>query len=161
MIDHISLQRVQQLHPANQHAAIQLLLDSHSIGISIRYTSTLRNWAEQDILYAKGRTAPGYIVTRAKGGQSFHNYGFAVDFCLLLKNGKAVSWSLGDDNNFDGKPDFMQVISLAKKLGYKSGSDWSIPDYPHLQSTHGLTIDECQKRHNDGSMDKNGYIFIK
>ena len=114
-----------------------------------------------DVLYAQGRTAPGHIVTYAKAGESFHNWALALDFCLLLRGGKEVSWSLGDDNNFDGKPDFMQVIELAKKLGYESGSDWKKPDYPHLQLTHGLTWQECKKRYDSGLTDKDGYIFIQ
>src|SRR5690606_22511724 len=46
-----------------------------------------RTWAEQDALYAQGRTKPGSIVTNAKGGQSNHNFGIAMDFGVF-KDGK-------------------------------------------------------------------------
>ena len=35
----------------------------------------LRTFAQQNALYAQGRITPGKIVTKAKGGQSWHNFG--------------------------------------------------------------------------------------
>lgn len=161
-VDYISLQRALMVHPSIEHACIELLIDCESTGIPIRYVSTYRTFNKQNQLYAKGRSSPGNIVTWARGGFSFHNYGLAIDFCLLLKNGE-VSWNMGDDNNFDGVADWMQVVKLAKKLGFKWGGDWKDKkkkDYPHFQLTHGLTIDECKNRLDKGLCDKNGYIFI-
>jgi hypothetical protein len=43
----------------------------------------VRTFAEQDALYAQGRTRKGLRVTNAKGGQSYHNYGLAADCALL------------------------------------------------------------------------------
>jgi len=59
---------------------------------TLRFTHTLRTHAEQDKLYAQGRTVKGSIVTNARGGQSYHNYGLAIDICLLSKDGTKVSW---------------------------------------------------------------------
>lgn len=42
-------------------------------GVSVLLTCTYRSAEEQDRLYAQGRTAPGRIVTNAKGGKSKHN----------------------------------------------------------------------------------------
>jgi hypothetical protein len=39
----------------------------------------MRSFAEQDALYAQGRTKPGKIVTKARGGFSNHNFGVAFD----------------------------------------------------------------------------------
>src|SRR6202021_3611073 len=47
----------------------------------------MRTFAESDALYAQGRTEPGPIVTNAPAGESFHNYGLAVDFDMVT-NGK-------------------------------------------------------------------------
>ena len=46
-------------------------------GLSARLISGTRTFAEQDRLYAQGRTEPGNVVTNARGGQSNHNYGIA------------------------------------------------------------------------------------
>lgn len=47
------------------------------------YVATLgfRTYDEQNQLFAKGRTLPGPKVTRARAGESQHNFGLAVDFC--------------------------------------------------------------------------------
>lgn len=73
--------RIEDLHPCLQEKARQLIELCKAEGIEIRVTSTLRTFAEQAQLYAQGRTKPGQIVTRAKPGQSWHNYGLAVDVC--------------------------------------------------------------------------------
>lgn len=44
--------------------------------------SGYRSVEAQDKLYRQGRTEPGPIVTRARGGSSMHNFGMAVDFAL-------------------------------------------------------------------------------
>jgi peptidoglycan L-alanyl-D-glutamate endopeptidase CwlK len=48
-------------------------------GIQIRVINGFRTYAEQDELYAKGRTTDGKIVTHATGGFSNHNFGIAFD----------------------------------------------------------------------------------
>ena len=60
-------------------------------GIDVLITSTLRDVEAQNALYAQGRTAPGKIVTNARGGDSWHNWGCAIDFVPML-NGKC-QWS--------------------------------------------------------------------
>lgn len=43
-----------------------------------------RSFAEQDKLYAQGRTNKSKpIVTNARGGYSAHNYGLAIDFVIV------------------------------------------------------------------------------
>lgn len=48
-------------------------------GLEPIVTEGFRSVARQNELYAQGRTRPGQIVTKARGGQSAHNYGLAVD----------------------------------------------------------------------------------
>ncbi|ETT55410.1 peptidase m15b and m15c dd-carboxypeptidase vany/endolysin [Paenibacillus sp. FSL R7-269] len=101
----------------------------------------LRTIVEQDALYAQGRTKPGQIVTNAKGGTSYHNYGLAVDFALLLNDGKQVSWDMKLDVDKDGVTEWMEVVQEAKTLGFEWGGDWTtFKDYPQLQMFFGLKI---------------------
>jgi hypothetical protein len=44
----------------------------------------VRTPAEQDAEYAKGRTAPGGIVTQAKGNESPHVWGLAADIYRIV-----------------------------------------------------------------------------
>ena len=75
------------LHPDLQVAAAKLKEICKAHGISINYSECLRTKAEQDALYAKGRTAPGKIVTKAKGSSysSQHQWGVAIDFYLAME----------------------------------------------------------------------------
>jgi peptidoglycan L-alanyl-D-glutamate endopeptidase CwlK len=43
-----------------------------------------RTPARQDHLFAQGRTRPGKIVTYARGWESFHQYGLAVDMAFKI-----------------------------------------------------------------------------
>lgn len=50
-----------------------------TMGCDYRLISGYRSWADQDALYAQGRSAPGARVTNAQAGDSFHNYKIAGD----------------------------------------------------------------------------------
>src|SRR2546427_295988 len=94
------------------------------------------------IVYAKGRTVPPigkkYIVTKAKGGQSYHNFGLAFDIVVLDSLGKA-DW---DTNH----PGWNKAGDLGKSVGLEWGGDWkSFKDLPHFQYTGGLTLEECRE----------------
>ncbi|EAH4447205.1 M15 family metallopeptidase [Listeria innocua] len=86
-----------------------------------------RSYAEQNALYEQGRTKPGAIVTNAKGGQSNHNYGVAVDLCLYTNDGKDVIWETNTKR-------WKRVVAIAKSVGFKWGGDWTgFKDYPHFE----------------------------
>lgn len=129
------------LHPVVMAAATVLIERCYARGVHILITQGLRTIAEQDALYAQGRTKPGSIVTNAKGGYSYHNYGLAVDFALLLTNGSSVSWDMCRDGNNNQVADWQEVVKEAKALGFEWGGDWtSFKDYPHFQMVFGLTL---------------------
>ena len=135
-----SLVRISQLHPTVSKATLLLIKRCYERGVYIVVTQGLRTIVEQNDLYAQGRTKPGPIVTNARGGYSFHNFGTAIDFALLLNDKGQVSWDMKMDLDKDGKADWMEVVEEAKKLGFKWGGDWtSFKDYPHFEMTFGLT----------------------
>lgn len=104
-------------------------------GIDVLITSTLRDNESQNALYAQGRTTAGNIVTNAKAGQSFHNYGCAFDFVPLV-NGKAV-WN-------DSKL-FERCGVIAESCGLEWAGRWkSFKELAHCQYTGGLTIKDLQ-----------------
>ncbi|MFE4713976.1 M15 family metallopeptidase [Paenibacillus sp. NPDC056722] len=136
-----SASRLSGLHPVILAASTALIERCYARGIPIVITQGLRTIAEQDALYAQGRTKPGAIVTNAKGGYSYHNYGLAVDFALLLPNGSSVSWDMKLDGNGNNIADWLEVAEEGKRLGFEWGGDWtSFKDYPHFQMTFGLTL---------------------
>ena len=74
-----SEKRIRQLHPALAAAVRDTIADLAGRGLVVEIVQGLRTFAEQDELYAQGRTKPGQIVTQARGGESNHNYGLAAD----------------------------------------------------------------------------------
>ncbi len=92
----------------------------------VRIISGTRTYAEQDALYRKGRYgSTEAVVTKAKGGQSNHNFGTAWDIGLF-ENGKYIT----SDNKY--KQLAPLVTSQLPELEW--GGKWtSFPDYPHYQ----------------------------
>lgn len=100
-------------------------------GIDLLIYCTYRSNEEQAAEYAKGRTAPGKIVTFAKPGQSKHNHtengkpaSLAYD-CVPLVGGKAA-WSNTDL--------YKKVGELGKKAGLNWAGDWKrFKEFPHFE----------------------------
>ncbi|MFF2587227.1 M15 family metallopeptidase [Peribacillus butanolivorans] len=134
-----------ELHPIVAEKKEKLIQQANEKGIAVIITAGFRTLEEQNDLYEKGRLKSGSIVTNAKGGESLHNFGLAIDFALLNKQGEAI-WNMEYDGNDNGKSDWMEVVSIAKDLGFEWGGDWSgFKDYPHLQMTLGLSLRELQQ----------------
>lgn len=113
-------------------------------------TFGLRTVEEQQALYEQGRTKPGQKVTNAKGGQSYHNYGLAIDFALLI-DGKTVVWETGKDYDGDHVSDWMEVVKVFKAAGFTWGGDWvSLKDYPHFEMTFGYHWPDLLALYNTG-----------
>lgn len=124
---------------ADRAAAEALIEFAYAHGVPIVITQGLRTIPEQNGLYAQGRTIKGQIVTNAKGGYSYHNFGVAIDFALLLPDG-GVSWDTKRDGDGDGIADWDEVVADAKRLGWEWGGDWhSFTDLPHFEMTFGLS----------------------
>ena len=124
---------LKQLHPELQEKWDTLVEKCKKQGIYIKYSECLRTKEEQDALYAKGRTAPGSIVTNARGSSysSQHQWGIAVDFFLDMDID--CDGSKSDDAFNNSKNHFTKVGQIAKSIGLGWGGDWkSIVDTPHL-----------------------------
>jgi peptidoglycan L-alanyl-D-glutamate endopeptidase CwlK len=115
-------------------------------GYPIKTYSGLRTFAQQDLLYAKGRTSPGWRVTNAKGGQSSHNYGIGIDSTFLLDQDKpkgSVHWPNGDTiewREFGAAYDNATVLLKQNDcpVDFSWGGRWGFKDYPHLEVAHRL-----------------------
>ena len=132
----INSRSLDDLIPAAR-ARVQAFLDAaKKQGIDLLVTSTYRDNASQDALYAQGRTTPGKKVTNAKAGQSWHNYRCAVDVVPVVA-GKP-RWDVKDEV-------WQQVGKLGKAAGLEWAGDWKkFKEYPHFQYTGGLTLAQLQ-----------------
>jgi len=161
MQDQITLERIKLLHPALRDEVGDIYNDickALTGRAFCRFTSTLRTFAEQDALFAKGRTKPGGIVTNARAGSSWHNYGMAID--IVIVDGKSASWDVKNDFDGDGKSDWIEVVQIFKEYGWEWGGDWKFYDAPHFQKTMGQTIRGMLNKHRVGKVDKNGFVIL-
>lgn len=115
--------------------------------------SGLRTYEEQDKLYAQGRKGvPGNIVTKAKGGESFHNFGIALDFCRdrdVERAGLQPDWN---------RAAYEDLASEMVAQGLESGLRWRFVDAPHVQlpiSLYAIDLKDLREMYEAG-----GYVTV-
>jgi peptidoglycan L-alanyl-D-glutamate endopeptidase CwlK len=118
--DAINRTNLNGVHPVLVRKTAQLIELAKNEGYVLRVSQGFRSFAEQDKLFAKRPK-----VTNARGGQSMHNYGLAVDFVFIV-NGK-VSW----DERF-----YKNIGRWANQVGLTWGGNWKFVDMPHCQLTN-------------------------
>lgn len=157
MIDQKTLDRISRLHPIVREEVKKIYLEqivpALTGSVFCRFAYTLRTFAEQDELYSYGRTKlfdnKGNRlgkVTYAKGGQSVHNFGLALDIVLI--DGNAASWNVSKDFDGDGEADWMEIVRIFKENDWEWGGDWEFEDKPHFQKTFGYSVEEFLEKHN-------------
>lgn len=132
---------VASLTPDMQQFLAQVLTVAAAEGLRPQLVSGRRSCAEQAANYTKGRTAPGQIVTDAKGCRSWHVVGRAVDVKFPG----------------EGPEPYRRLGAIAIRYG----GVWGIKvqgriDHPHIEYHPGLTIndvcpdpDKCADVHAD------------
>ena len=148
--------KIKALHPSVRDEVARLIAEANTKlknNMQVRIVQGLRTIAEQDALYAQGRTKPGKKVTNAKGGSSIHNYGLAIDFALLI-DGTAISWDTAKDFDGDKTADWLEVVTVFLRAGWSWGGNWrTFKDFPHLEKTFGNTWQSLYEKHK-----KNDFI---
>jgi peptidoglycan L-alanyl-D-glutamate endopeptidase CwlK len=130
-MDKPTKERISKLHP-KVRKEVTTIVNECNIALTgrsqIRISQGLRTFAEQDELFKK---IPK--VTNAKGGQSIHNYGFAVDMVLII-DGKIASWDIKKDWDNDKISDWDECVKIFAKHGWTWGGSWvKFKDFPHFE----------------------------
>ncbi|AUH51227.1 peptidase M15 [Chromobacterium sp. ATCC 53434] len=129
--------RIDDLHPDLQPLARQFLDRCKAAGLDVLITCTWRSGAEQDALYAQGRTQPGLRVTNARAGQSAHNATIA---------GKPAARAFDIVPLVNGKPmwnDTHPAWQTAGQIGMALGLNWygrpgaPFREFPHFELAKG------------------------
>lgn len=129
-MDAVSEARLQMVCPplASKIGQMAEMLSLDNPPITFRVTQGLRTWQEQLVLYSQGRSTPGKIVTNAEPGESWHNFGCAVDLAPFLPQG-GMDWNVNH-------PVWQRMIAVGESLGLTTGAKFrTFPDYPHFQLT--------------------------
>ena len=110
------------VHPLLRAKVKVLEQNAHAAGLDVFIIEGYRSFETQNKLYAKGRTAPGSIVTKAKGGGSWHNFGIAVD---VVFHGRSP---YGEEH------DWKALGKAGEAAGLEWGGNWKgMLDRPHFQ----------------------------
>lgn len=127
------------LLPAAQDKAREFMEKCLATGMEVKIISGTRTYEEQDALYEQGRTKPGKIVTKARGGHSWHNF--------------RIAWDIGifKDGDYLGESNLYAVAGeIGRSIGLEWGGDWDFKDEPHFQLKLGLTLAECRAKKAKG-----------
>ena len=111
------------LHPVFREKVEDLLKRLAAEGVPFALFEGFRSPERQQFLYAQGRTRPGAIVTKARPWASYHQYGLAADFVLLV-NGE---WSW--DTSGAKARWWKRLPEIGKELGLEP----LLFEMPHLQ----------------------------
>lgn len=148
--------KIGTLHPQLRPIATAFIKEARSQGINVFVTEGIRDFTRQDKLYQIGRDASGQviggIVTNARAGQSYHNYGLALDVVIINDDGSA---------NYDvNNPEWYRLGQIGKSFGFVWGGDFkSIVDMPHFEMNFGLHHTQLLDRYSSGNI-INGYVNL-
>lgn len=166
-MDKVTLQRIEKLHPLVREEVKQIIKDCNEAltgRAKVRITQGLRSFEEQEKLYAIGRITSGKKVTNAKAGQSIHNYGLAVDICMMI-DGKTASWDTVKDWDNDQVADWYECVKIFAKYGWDWGGNWkNFKDLPHFEKKEIFTekgsIKTSWRKLIKMKRDKNDYVVF-
>lgn len=158
-MDKITQERISILHPSVRGEMTRIINECNKAlqgRAQVRITQGLRSFSEQEQLYALGRTKEGKKVTNAKAGQSIHNYGFAVDICLIIDD-KIASWDTAKDWDNDKVADWFECVKIFAKNGWDWGGNWiKFKDMPHFEKKN-LNWRQLQQLQRD----EKGYVKLQ
>lgn len=129
--------KIEDLHPDLQPLCREFVRRCEAAGVTALITTTFRSGAEQDELYAQGRTKPGPRVTNARAGQSAHN---AMIQGKPAARAFDVVPTIGGKPMWDAKHPHWQVMG---KIGMELGLNWygrpnaPFKEFPHFELAKG------------------------
>lgn len=133
--------KIAALHPKFAPLAQSFIEDAEAtLGITLCIVQGMRTFAQQQAIYDQGRTLPGNVVTKAKAGESYHNYGIAIDVCPFTPA-----------NQLNWEYDFNKLVSFAAKYGITWGGNFPSPDRDHFENKFGHNWRDLLALHNAGS----------
>jgi peptidoglycan L-alanyl-D-glutamate endopeptidase CwlK len=132
------------LHLLAQERARRLLGIAQVFDFRAKIISGTRTYAEQNALYRQGRFGnSGPRVTKARGGQSNHNFAIAFDIGLFDSAGRYLA---GNSDEELAEYRRLAVNVRASGLELEWGGDWKFVDVPHYQlPTNGRSVSETRK----------------
>lgn len=140
MRDAHSIPLIAGLHPKVRQDFQSFIEDcEQDFDITLRIVQGFRSFAQEDALYAQGRTTPGPVVTDSKGGMSYHNYGLAIDIVPIV--GNKEDWNANE----------MRFANIGAQYNITWGGNWNgnLKDYDHFENKCGLNWRDLLNKYNN------------
>jgi len=135
-------QPITKLQPLVERRLVDVILEMKSLGHEVRMVEGYRSPERQTTLYNQGRVTPGAIVTNAKAGESFHQYGIAVDL-VFRKEG------------YDASHELWETLGrIGEMHGFDWGGRWKSPDKAHFE----MPLNNSLKSFQQGTVDYSKYL---
>lgn len=161
----VTVRILNTVHPDLRVRVLRVYEDIRlALGLEMRPTSGLRSMAEQQDLWRVGRDTDGNelpgarVLTRARPGSSWHNFGLAVDSCF---SGKDPYWKLlAATNKAEADRRWAEFGRFCKAHGLEWGGDWNGNgvkdandwDLPHAQCCYGMNLKQVQDLYKVGGL---------
>lgn len=124
--DQISLTKIKSLSEGFRERVTDWYHECLAKNLLVYIYCGYRSTKEQDELYKVGRETPGSKVTNARGGQSFHNYGRAIDWVPLKPYQKSFEMF---EAAWESKYQYEQGQLVAARYNMR----WLSWEAPHLE----------------------------
>jgi peptidoglycan L-alanyl-D-glutamate endopeptidase CwlK len=159
MISHkeISVSRINSLDPRLISSAMKVYNRCMQERIFLYIIWGKRSTEEQNTLYRIGRDISGQILTVRKGGHSAHNYGMALDFCLL-QDSYMMTWEDCCNRSY-WKKKWWRAVDYFEEEGWESGWRWSSFEPGHVENLLGKSIGELIKEKGEHEQDQTRNIW--
>lgn len=119
------------------------LYEVNTNGIPLKVFETFRSRRRQASLWAQGRTEPGKKITWVRPGESYHNYGLAIDLVLFIDG--AWTW------------EHKELYRAAGPYFEKQGLTWlgrNTGDLVHYQYKSNFIIQDLQRFYDSGGIEE-------
>ena len=121
--------KLEDLTMATQVFARAFAGEMASAGIPFMFTCTYRSQAEQEALYAQGRTKPGKVVTWTRNSRHTKRTAFDI---AILRSGQPT-WNTKIDINENDITDYQEAGKIGESVGLEWGGRFKPPDYCHFE----------------------------
>lgn len=140
----VSMQRINTLNPKLVPSATRVFDKCQQNKIPVYIVWGSRTMDQQDTLFRLGRTIPGEIITTRRAGFSAHNYGLALDFCLLF-NKELMSWEDCYPRDY-WRNKWLKVVRFFEEEGWETGWRWPSFEPGHAENLLGNTLTDLYEQ---------------
>jgi peptidoglycan L-alanyl-D-glutamate endopeptidase CwlK len=151
------------MHPDAKGLFTDFIVTLQRQGIDVNIGESLRSIEKQNDYWQKGRddTLGQETKTDAKGGYSYHNYGWAIDVDIYnVVNGKRELEEphKPTDVRYQGS-NWQKTVTIAESMGFEAGYLWKSRFDPWHFEYRILDIYQLKELYDDGKV-KNGYVIL-